>query len=499
MTTDSSAAFTVDHFAASRRMPSLPAVAMKLIDLAQQDDPDFAEVCRVIRSAPVIASKVMRTVNSALFAFRPTVETIEDAVTKLGFNVIRTLLLSFHIRETQTPDCETDLYRNHWRSSLTQGVIAELIAEAIDEDPSAAFLLGVIQDIGLLAMLSEEPEYYLDKIGFDNGVIGNVLSEQEHFGFSHVDVSSEIVERWGVSEGLLTAIRQHHDEAPVGLEATVLSNIGNAAAVGAPLFLQHRSDEQDQRVFREWLWLLDRRLKIDPQNAIEIVDEVESRVNEYAAIFNFDIGENASPAKVIRQANEMLQEIAIESQLDLVSTRRAANRKKRDDEIYRDPLSELFNRRYMDDHLDEMIARSIRRRKPIAVLFLDVDKFKEINDTFGHAVGDDAICHVATWLQSSTRKDDVVIRLGGDEFVILLQGVKEANVRSLADRIATNVPDMRIDGVTHEIGLSVGGVFYKPKRGDVTAASQLIRAADESMYDAKRGGGSQSNLVRLTA
>ncbi len=205
--------FSIDQFASSARLPSLPHVAAKLIELAQQEDPDFAEVSRAIQSDPVVSGKVMTTVNSALFGFRPKVETIRDAVNKLGVNMIRTLLLSFHLARHKPgqPDLEP-LFQNHWRSSLTQAVIAELIAEQIQQESASCFLAAMVQDIGILAMLSEAPEIYLSNIVKRNAFPNVAAAERSIFGFSHVDVSIAIIRKWGLSSRFENAIRHHHDQ-----------------------------------------------------------------------------------------------------------------------------------------------------------------------------------------------------------------------------------------------------------------------------------------------
>ena len=124
--------FEIDRFVDTRALPSLPAAAMKLLELARKDDVETSEIAQVIRLDPAISDRLMTTVNSALMAFRPKVETVEDAVNKLGLNMVRTLMLSFHLASHEYPEHEMqDAVQAHWRSSLTQAVIAELLAEQI--------------------------------------------------------------------------------------------------------------------------------------------------------------------------------------------------------------------------------------------------------------------------------------------------------------------------------------------------------------------------------
>ena len=88
---------SIHRFANSQKLPTLPEIALKLVQIAQQEEPDYREVSRIIRSDPVVSGKVLKTVNSALFGFRQRIETVEQAVPKLGITLLRTLILSFHL------------------------------------------------------------------------------------------------------------------------------------------------------------------------------------------------------------------------------------------------------------------------------------------------------------------------------------------------------------------------------------------------------------------
>lgn len=152
-----------------------------------------------------------------------------------------------------------------------------------------------------------------------------------------------------------------------------------------------------------------------------------------------------------------------------------------------DPLTGLPNRRYFFERLEHAIANSKRSSKSLAVLFIDLDHFKEINDTLGHAVGDRVLQTVARQLNSITREIDTVARLGGDEFVILLEQFEEQKdilqiVQKLHERFQTK---LLIDG--HELTLHASiGISLYPRDGIST--EQLLQYADSAMYSAKNSG-----------
>ena len=160
---------------------------------------------------------------------------------------------------------------------------------------------------------------------------------------------------------------------------------------------------------------------------------------------------------------------------------------------YHDPLTGLPNRRLLYDRLQQALARAQRDRLLIAVLFLDLDRFKSINDKFGHAAGDQLLRLAATRLRECLRDMDTVARLGGDEFIVLLEQVGDPEaVRELAERIRTALSQPFILA-EQKIPLSVSiGISLYPQNSN--NPDQLIKLADTAMYQAKELG---KNRVRF--
>ncbi len=152
-----------------------------------------------------------------------------------------------------------------------------------------------------------------------------------------------------------------------------------------------------------------------------------------------------------------------------------------------DPMTGLPNRRCFFGCLERAIANARRSGKPLAVLFVDLDHFKQINDRFGHATGDQVLQAVARQLSSITREVDTVARLGGDEFVVLLEHFEQAKdvlpiVQKLHERFQSN---LFINGHALHIHASIGVSLY-PRDG--VSAEQLLQYADSAMYSAKNSG-----------
>lgn len=155
-----------------------------------------------------------------------------------------------------------------------------------------------------------------------------------------------------------------------------------------------------------------------------------------------------------------------------------------------DALTGLPNRLLFEERLAQLLAASERAGEPCAVLFLDLDGFKAINDRLGHAVGDDVLRIVAGRLRATCRAGETVSRLGGDEFVIAAAGAGEAGATELAHRVwaAIRTP---LDGPAEgsPLSSSIGVMCWDPAAaGPAPTAAQLVSAADASMYEVKHGG-----------
>jgi diguanylate cyclase (GGDEF)-like protein/PAS domain S-box-containing protein len=172
----------------------------------------------------------------------------------------------------------------------------------------------------------------------------------------------------------------------------------------------------------------------------------------------------------------------------VVNFREVTDRKLFEEELRRqattDPLTGLLNRTAFSDRLATATVM-IDPAAPPAVLFVDVDDFKTVNDTLGHAAGDELLVTVAARLSADVRADDVVARLGGDEFAVLLASADGDRLRDVADRLLTALrAPMELAGTTVTVTASIGGALGAP--GDT--AERLLHSADTAMYSAKRSG-----------
>ena len=159
-----------------------------------------------------------------------------------------------------------------------------------------------------------------------------------------------------------------------------------------------------------------------------------------------------------------------------------------------DPLTGVYNRRYIDRRLLEEIARARRQEYPVSCMFIDVDRFKQVNDSVGHQAGDEVLREVATRIKTELRLSDALARYGGEEFVVLLVDADLPAAAIVAERIRSSVADTPVDladGVLLDVSVSIGVATladFDREHPIEGVAQQLVGQADVALYQAKESG-----------
>jgi diguanylate cyclase (GGDEF)-like protein len=161
----------------------------------------------------------------------------------------------------------------------------------------------------------------------------------------------------------------------------------------------------------------------------------------------------------------------------------------------RDPLTGLFNRRYMEETLDRELSRSAREHRPLALILLDIDRFKHFNDSFGHEAGDTVLASLGGLLRGASRAGDVACRYGGEEFVLILPAASLMDAQKRAEELREAIRGLQVThaGRPLEVVRCSMGVAAFPEHGET--GGTLLRAADAALYRAKHEGRDQVMLA----
>ena len=163
------------------------------------------------------------------------------------------------------------------------------------------------------------------------------------------------------------------------------------------------------------------------------------------------------------------------------------------EQAIRDPLTKLHNRHYLKETLSRELSRAVRERYPISFLLLDIDHFKRVNDTYGHAVGDFVLIELADQLAEFTRTGDIVCRYGGEEFLIAFPNTKERDAFLIADRLRESIQESPIYVDHNMISITISaGISEFPTHGQYEAL--VLETADKALYHAKHNGRNQVAL-----
>ncbi|HKS23495.1 MAG TPA: EAL domain-containing protein [Thermoanaerobaculia bacterium] len=231
---------------------------------------------------------------------------------------------------------------------------------------------------------------------------------------------------------------------------------------------------------------------IDPQDAEEVRQLSKLIHGSHPMTFSYRVRRKDGSLTWFETMSRGVHDPATDTRVEIVSVSRDVSERKRVEEqieyeAYHDALTGLPNRRLFRDRLTVALAHARRMHQPLGVLFLDLDRFKYVNDTLGHSVGDELLKAVAGRLKSAVREEDSIARMGGDEFTVLVGDLHHADdVVKVAQKLLETVAQpIHVDGRDLFITTSIGIAMF-PTDGET--AEMLLKNADHAMYRAKDAG-----------
>lgn len=483
-------------------LPSLPAVAMKVLELTRDPKVSIAAIANTVQMDPALSTKVLRTVNSSYYALTVPCPNISRAMSLLGLNTVKALVLGFSL-----VDCTKRIGREgpldltaFWRRAVYGAASARVLAVHTRAcDPEEAFVGALLQDIGILACFAALKDEYLSAISGaeeDHDALGAL--EHGRLGFDHAQVGRLLAEKWRLPPQLVECVALHHADksSPVSHERLVRT-VQLSRLVAGTLTLAQPREKHKAFLFNARQWF---ELPFADANAL--IESAARGARELAKSLDLRVGAPTDVTAILSEAHERLaesQEAMQQESLELKTRNEELARQSR-----KDGLTGAFNRAHFDQECKAVAATCTGSGKPYTVIFLDADKFKSVNDTHGHQAGDAVLIELSSRLRSIADRVGTFCRYGGEEFVLVSPGVDLERGKKLAEllrRVVCGTPfDLSahgIAGLTLPITISVGVASCEP--GTPTAGwspEQTTHAADQAVYAAKQAG---RNCVRWGA
>lgn len=462
-----------------RTLPSVPIVALEVLDLCHDEDVSLSKVVKVIARDPALTGKLLKFANSPLFGVRAQVKTLDRAINLLGINSTLSLALSFSLvrglRRSKTARFDHQAY---WRRSVIAATATRVVGACVrSASPDELFLAGLLQDIGMLVLSEAMPRMYGSLVASAGGEHSLLVElERKELGADHAAVGSWLLTRWSLPGNLRGAVAGSHDTAGdekyecfaqcVAVGSRIAEIWSNPNVASATICSQIAA----QAI-----------LNIEPQRFEKLLAEIAINLPEAMRNLDIDIGGEALINRLLDQAREALVELNLKSQQETRMIQIQAQR---------DELTSLFNRSYLNEFLPQEFELCRQTSQTLTLIFLDVDNFKLINDSYGHSGGDAVLISIARVLQSVTRNFDTIVRYGGDEFVVVLPNTSEQVAAMVSERICTAVaaqPHRVSDEKAIPVTVSVGCARFSANNR-FNSSAELVEAADRCLYAAKSGG-----------
>lgn len=493
-----------------KALPTAAAVALRLFELGRGEGADAAEYARVIAADAGLAARLLAVANSPWVGLRNRITRPVVAVNLLGTAAVRTLALNFCISGLHS---ELRLTREEgrafWSVALCKALAARSIAQmtdpAVGED---AYIAGLLQDIALPVMFSCDRET-VDRLLARRDLTNIQRLARERVGFSadHAELGQSLARHLGLTETQCRIVGAHHDLAAL---QKVAASPALAEGVYAAALFPHRLDHWNTEDAEALRRLVEDRAA-GSLSVKEFLHKVGTECSQLFAYFDegqvteFRLGELLAAAtaeaaddavRLVGATREMAGQVASAGH---TLNRMMEQQLRLEEEAARDPMTGALNRAGFNRQAQLALARLQQVEQPAAVIFLDVDRFKTVNDTCGHPAGDEALRQVVEAIRACTRGTDIVARVGGDEFVVLLPNCPEQKAQEIAERLRKLVT-MRIlrqlDGGMLRLSISIG-LVQVPAGTLPDRLDELVGEADRRMYEAKKSGGDRVRCESL--
>ena len=470
----------LERIMASPELPTLPAVAVEVLEMTLRQNVELADIARIVEYDPAIATRILRTVNSSYYGLPRPVGSIRQALAYLGMETVKGLLLGFSLARSIKGDDDvvTFDFLDYWRRSIFTAAAARRIATATKAcDPEEAFMAGLVQDIGSVAMWRHYRDRYLqvmDMTGGDHTRLSTL--ERKFFGADHTSIGAAMLEGWMFPPSIIESVRMHHEDLSQrafdeDLQRTLrlASMIADSICAGA---------SEGQVALRDYTGRAAEWFGLRRSAALGLLQSISDHASELSQMFSLNTGNDADIDALLEEADQIRR------------TQKIATTNESTD-IPNDPWRSLGER----DEIDVIIRSTCEKHEDVGLILVGVDNMRDLNREAGTKTGDLAMRRAAESIvracKEAAGESAEVYRFVGAEMAVVLRGpIANASI-TLAERIRVAV---RLSPLSDEsIGMraltaSIGVATMGPTSGPSTP-DELVRAAMVALSEARRRGG----------
>ena len=486
-------------------LPTLSPVASRLITITAKEDTTISDIAELVSKDISLSAKILKVVNSAFYSFPQSIVTIQQAASILGTNAVRSLVLFFSfLQPSRSNDGNFD-YASFWEQSLTEAVAARRLMTSVDKDAAEeAFVTGLLQNLGVLILARAFPEQYRQvEEAMEQKGSKRCQIENELIGADHAYIGSEVIRSWGFPAALVLPLRHHPDPNSYDGGDENIKRLCQIVYLSGLISRVYRSNIPETIVAsfhdqaQQLLGLEERVLK-------DFLENVHAEVNQTADYFDFRINEQKSIAEILQIANaelsvlnlsyEEMNRALVEKTVKLELLTAELEKKNHQLELLAniDGLTLAYNHRYFQNFLDQEINRCKRHDRSLALMMIDIDYFKKLNDTFGHQFGDEMLRQFCDVCRGELREYDLFARYGGEEFAVVLPETSIVEAEAVAEKLRLAIARHNFEYQRQNSHITASfGVFAMMPAEEPYAKNEMISFADQAMFQAKKKGRNQ--------
>ena len=485
---------SLDRILSDPNLPTLPVVAMRVLELTSRQEVSLREIAKVIENDPAIATRVLRSVNSSYYALSNRCGSIQQALVFLGIQTVKALVLGFSLARNINGGGDDEVsfdFVEYWRRSLYVAAAAREIAIMHRRcDPDEAFIGALVQDLGMVALWRTYGDRYLQVIDLANGDHRRLSAiETRSFEIDHTTVSSEILTRWRFPESIISAVRSQHRTHDASTETSAIAQTIELAGCAAAVLtlkqpqaelIRFRRDGQEQFELRSGPLTL-------------LLQRIATQADELSRAFGLDVGVQADVSGLLKAAAQIRSEQGlVEHGLevdasDLVESGSITIDSIPDARAFGTSLEEAFLAHSTNMSEGAGTAESATPHASIGLLLIGIDRARKVQEAYGTRGVEAAMTHALHMVHAVEGAQLTPYRFVGAEIAVILPTTDVEELCRIAELIRrkfadTAVPFASATGRSFPASVSIGGALYdadEAVRSEVCIHSpdQLVRGA----------------------